>query len=110
MIAPRIAARVLALSAALALLVLVTATPALAAEQKMLGTVTKISVAKDGKSAVAPLKDSKTAAAVDISVVDDLTLKKFEDHRIGSGDEIKCKYEQKDGKNVATFFKKAGGC
>ena len=38
------------------------------------------------------------------------TLKKFEDHRIGNGDEIKCKYEKKDGKNLATFFKKAGGC
>ena len=39
-----------------------------------------------------------------------MTLKKFADHRIGIGDEIKCKYEKKDGKNVATFFKKAGGC
>ncbi|MGB8930361.1 MAG: hypothetical protein WCC48_03815 [Anaeromyxobacteraceae bacterium] len=89
--------------------VLVTATPA-RAEEKMLGTVTKIDVSKDGKSAVATLKDSKTAAAVDITVADDVTLKKFADHRIGSGDEIKCKYEKKDGKNLATFFKKAGGC
>jgi hypothetical protein len=88
---------------------LVTATPA-QAEEKLLGTVTKISVAKDGKSAVATLKDSKSGAPVDIFVADDVTLKKFDDHRIGSGDEIKCKYEKKDGKNVATFFKKAGGC
>ena len=51
-----------------------------------------------------------TAAIVPITVQDDVTLKKFEDHRIGVGDEIKCKYEKKDGKNVATFFKKAGGC
>lgn len=88
---------------------LVTATPALA-EEKMLGTVAKLDVSKDGKSAVATLKDSKSAAAVDITVVDDVTLKKFADHRISTGDEIKCKYEKKDGKNVATFFKKAGGC
>jgi hypothetical protein len=88
---------------------LVTATPA-QAEEKMLGTVTKIAVSKDGKSAVATLKDSKSGAPVDIFVADDVTLKKFDDHRIGSGDEIKCKYEKKDGKNVATFFKKAGGC
>jgi hypothetical protein len=88
---------------------LVTATPAMA-EEKMLGTVTKITVAKDGKSAVATLKDSKSGAAVDITVADDVTLKKFEDHRIGNGDEIKCKFEKKDGKNLATFFKKAGGC
>jgi len=89
--------------------VLVTATPA-QAEEKLLGTVTKIEVAKDKKSAVATLKDSKTAAAVDITIADDVTLKKFDDHRIGVGDEIKCKYEKKDGRNVATFFKKAGGC
>ena len=76
----------------------------------MLGSVTAIEVAKDGKSAVAKLKDSKTAAIVPITVQDDVTLKKFEDHRIGVGDEIKCKYEKKAGKNVATFFKKAGGC
>ena len=90
---------------------LVTATPATAlAEEKLLGTVTRIEVAKDKKSAVATLKDSKTAAAIDITVVDDVTLKKLDDHRIGTGDEIKCKYEKKDGKNLATFFKKAGGC
>lgn len=89
--------------------VLATATPA-RAEEKMLGTVTNIVVAKDGKSAVATLKDSKSGAAVDIFVGDDVTLKKFDDHRIGNGDEIKCKFEKKDGKNVATFFKKAGGC
>lgn len=89
--------------------VLVTAAPALA-EEKMSGAVTAIDVAKDGKSAVAKLKDSKTAAIVPITVQDDVTLKKFEDHRIGVGDEIKCKYEKKGGKNVATFFKKAGGC
>jgi hypothetical protein len=88
---------------------LATATPALA-EEKLLGTVTKIAVAQDGRSAVATLKDSKTAANVEITVADDVTLKKFADHRIGNGDEIKCKYEKKDGKNVATFFKKAGGC
>ncbi|HSM92569.1 MAG TPA: hypothetical protein VLT47_06730 [Anaeromyxobacteraceae bacterium] len=80
------------------------------AEEKMLGTVTSISVAKDGKSAVATLKDSKSGGPVDIFVADDVTLKKFADHRIGNGDEIKCKYEKKDGKNLATFFKKAGGC
>lgn len=89
--------------------VLVTATPA-RAEEKMLGTVQKIVVAKDGKSAVATLKDSKSGAPVDIFVADDVTLKKFDDHRIGNGDEIKAKFEKKDGKNLATFFKKAGGC
>lgn len=97
-----------ALSLAVAF-VLVTATPA-RAEDKILGALTSVEVSKDGKSAVAKLKDSKTAAIVPIMVVDDVTLKKFEDKRIGVGDEIKCRFEKKGGKNVATFFKKAGGC
>lgn len=89
--------------------VLLTASPA-RAEEKVLGPVTRIEVAKDGKSAVATLKDKKTAAVVAITVVDEVTLKKLADHRIGVGDEIKCRYERKGGKNVATFFKKPGGC
>ncbi len=88
---------------------LVTATPA-RAEEKLLGTVTKIAVAKDAKSAVATLKDAKSGSETEIYVDDDVTLKKFDDHRIGNGDEIKCKYEKKDGRNHATYFKKAAGC
>lgn len=90
-------------------LVLATASPALA-EEKLLGAVTKLDVAKDKKSAVAVLKDSKTAAEVPITVVDDVTLRKFERGVIGVGDEIKCRYEKKGKKNVATYFKKAAGC
>ncbi len=95
---------------ALAVAVVLVTPHAAQAEEKMLGTVTKIQVAADKKSAVATLKDSKSGSSVDIFVADDVTLKKFDDHRIGNGDEIKCKYEKKDGKNLATFFKKAGGC
>jgi hypothetical protein len=103
--------KLLAAIALAAAFVLATATPAHAVtEEKLLGTVAKLDVSKDGKTALATLKDSKSGVAVDITVVDDITLKKFQDHRIGLGDEIKCKYEKKDGKNVATFFKKAGGC
>lgn len=86
---------------------LATATPA-QAEVKMLGTVTKIELS--GATAVATLKDVKSGAAVDLLVDDTVTLEKFKDKRIGVGDEIKAKYEQKDGKNHSTFFKKAGGC
>ncbi len=78
------------------------------AEEKMLGVVSKLDVG--GSSAVATLKDSRSGALVQITVVDDVTLAKFKDHRISVGDEIKCKYEPKDGQNVATYFKKAGGC
>ncbi len=80
------------------------------AEEKLLGVVTKIDLAKDGGSAVATLKDSKSGQALDIAVQDKITLDKFKDHRIGIGDEIKCKYEKQGAKNLATYFKKAAGC
>ena len=90
--------------------VLATAAPARAEEQKMTGVVTKLDVAADGKSAVAVLKDSTTAALVSVTVVDQVTLGKFERSVIAIGDEIKCRYEKKGGKNVAVSFKKAAGC
>jgi len=89
--------------------VLATPSPARAGE-KLTGTVTKLEVATDKKSAVAVLKDSETAADVPITVTDDVTLRKLEQSVIQVGDEIKCRYEKKGRKNVATYFKKAGGC
>jgi len=80
------------------------------AETKMLGTVTRIDVAADGGSAVAVMKDAKSGQTVEILVQDKVTLDKFKDKRIAPGDEIKLKYDAKDGKNVATYFKKAAGC
>ncbi len=80
-------------------------------EIKMVGVITKIDIAgKDAKTATAILKDNKTGELVVIIVNDDLTLDKFKDHRIVEGDEIKCKYEIKDGKNVSTYFRKTAGC
>jgi hypothetical protein len=80
------------------------------AEEKVLGVVAKIDLTKDGNAALATLKDSKSGQALDIAVEDKVTLDKFKDHRISVGDEIKCKYEKQGGKNLATYFKKAGGC
>ena len=100
----------LATSLALAVaFTLATATVA-RAEEKLLGVVAKIELAADGSSAVATLKDSKGAQSFDIAVEDKVTLEKFKDHRIGVGDEIKCKYEKQGAKYVATYFKKAAGC
>ncbi|MDP3617711.1 MAG: hypothetical protein Q8R49_07860 [Rhodoferax sp.] len=82
---------------------------AAADEGKMVGPVTKIKLAADGKSATAILKDSKTAALVTVTVTDDLTLDKFKDKRIVEGDEIRARFE-KDGKNTAKSFKKTAGC
>ncbi len=80
-------------------------------EAKMVGVITKIDLAgKDAKTATVTLKDTKTDQAVDITIADDLTLDKLKDHRIVDGDEIRCKYEVKDGKNVSTYFRKTAGC
>ena len=51
-------------------------------ELKMTGTITKLELAADGKSATAILKDSKTEELVIITVTDELTLDKFKDKRI----------------------------
>ncbi len=80
-------------------------------EIKMVGVITKIDIAgKDAKTATVILKDNKTEQLVTIIVNDDLTLDKFKDHRIVEGDEIRCKYESKDGKNISTYFRKTAGC
>ncbi len=100
------------LAAALSLAVaftLATASAALA-EEKLLGVVSKIDLSGDGSSAVAVLKDPKGGQLVAIAVEDKVTLDKLKDHRIAVGDEIKCKYEKKGDRNVATYFKKAAGC
>jgi len=105
-----------ALSAALtftliALAVVSFSSVAHADETKMLGVITKIDCAgKDAKTATVVLKDNKSENTVSITVNDDLTLDKFKDHRIVEGDEIRCKYETKDGKNVSTYFRKTAGC
>src|SRR5690348_12620988 len=67
-------------------------------ETKMVGVVSKIELATDGKSATATLKDNKTGESVQILVTDELTLDKFKDHRIVEGDEIRCKFEVVNGK------------
>jgi len=99
----------LVLSVALALSGAALSSNAFADEGKMVGPVTKIKLAPDGKSATAILKDAKTAEQVTITVTDDLTLDKFKDKRIVEGDEIRARFE-KDGKNTAKSFKKTAGC
>jgi len=99
----------LILSAVLAVSSATFAGNAAAEEGKMVGPVTKIKLAADGKSATAILKDVKTGELVTITVTDDLTLDKFKDKRIVESDEIRARYE-KDGKNTAKSFKKTAGC
>lgn len=82
-----------------------------AEEIKLVGVITKIELAgKDAKSATVVLKDNKTEESVVLAITDELTLDKIKDHRIAEGDEIRCKYEVKDGKNISIIFKKTAGC
>ncbi len=102
---------VLAMVVMVALGVFLLAGVAAADEIKMVGVITSIEIAgKDAKTATVVLKDNKTEKPVTIIVNDDLTLDKFKDHRIVEGDEIRCKYEVKDGKNISSYFKKTAGC
>jgi ethanolamine utilization protein EutP (predicted NTPase) len=81
------------------------------AETKFVGVITKIEISgADATTAKATLKDNKTEELIVIVVNDELTLDKFKDHRIVVGDEIRCKYEKVDGKNVSTYFRKTAGC
>ena len=83
--------------------------PALADPVTIVGPVTRIELAKDGKSAEATLKDNKTSLPVTIYITDDLTLDKFKDKRIGIGDEIRTRFEKGE-KNLSKSFKKTAGC
>lgn len=89
---------------------LAVVTSASAEELKMVGTITKIELAADGKSATAVLKDTKSDASVTITVTDELTLDKFKDKRIVEGDEIRAKYEKSGDTNTSKMFKKTAGC
>ena len=99
----------LLMAAALALSTATYMGNALADEGKMVGPVTKIKLAADGKSATAMLKDAKSGETVTLTISDDLTLDKFKDKRIVEGDEIRARWE-KDGKNTSKSFKKTAGC
>lgn len=81
-----------------------------AEDVKMVGTLSKIEMSADGKSATAILKDSKTGESVSIIVSDDLTLDKLKDKRIVEGDEIRCKFDKQGDKNSSKIFKKTAGC
>ena len=76
---------------------------------KIVGYLTKIDMAADGKSAVATLV-VKGKGKIAILVSDELTLKKFKVKKIRTDDEIKCSYKEVDGKNLSVKFLRAAGC
>jgi len=98
----------LLVSIALATATLTVSPLAMADDVKMVGVVTKIKMAGDGKSAQATLKDVKSGESVTINITDDETLDKFKDKRIQDGDEIRAKFDNNGNKSKS--FKKTAGC
>lgn len=94
-----------------AITVCFSAGSARADEIKMVGVITDIQMTgKDAKTATVTLKDNESGKDVVVIINDDLTLDKLKDHRIVLDDEIRCKYEVIDGKNVSSYFRKTAGC
>ena len=83
---------------------------AAAEDVTVVGPVTRIEFASDEKSAIATLKDGRSGDEVKIIVSDELTLDKFKDKRIVDGDEIRARFEKKDGRNASKSFRKTAGC
>lgn len=78
--------------------------------KKVVGEVTKIELASDGKSAVVSIKDNNTQNIVEVYVYDEETLNKFKSYKIREGDEVRCRYEVKDGKNISKSLLRTAGC
>lgn len=74
----------------------------------MKGPVSKISKNADGSYTVV-VKDA-SGKAVELQVSDEVTVGKLNSKKIVVDDEVKVKFDEKDGKNVATKMLKAAGC
>ena len=81
-----------------------------AEEGRVTGAVAKIEMAADQKSAVVTVKDSKSDELVMILVVDEETLGKLKEKKIVIDDEIRSRFDKKDGKNTSKLFRKTAGC
>jgi hypothetical protein len=77
------------------------------AEEKVNGRVQSIDLATNTEVVTSYEGQDIT---ITISADDQVTLDKLRDKRIRVDDDIKVKYVEKDGKNVATYFRKPAGC
>jgi hypothetical protein len=82
--------------------------PSLAAEQKVVATVSTITVAPSGDKATVVLKDG-SGKTLQVLVTDEVTLDKLKDKRISDGDEVRVKYDPDKG-NTTSLFRKTAGC
>ncbi|MGB4600522.1 MAG: hypothetical protein WBI04_11200 [Trichlorobacter sp.] len=89
-----------------AVVVLAVASLSFAAAIK--GPVTKITKNADG-SYVVVVKDA-SGKAVELQVSDEITVGKLNSKKIVVDDDVKVKFDEKGGKNVATKMLKSAGC
>lgn len=86
---------------------LVVAAGTAKAEEKVNGRVKSIDLATN---TVVVTSYEGQDVAITVSADDTSTLNKLRDKRIKVDDDVKVKYIVKDGKNVATYFRKPAGC
>jgi hypothetical protein len=89
-----------------AVVVLAVASLSFAAAIK--GPVSKITKNADGSYTVV-VKDA-SGKAVELQVSDEVTVNKLNSKKIVVDDDVKVKYDEKDGKNISTKMLKAAGC
>lgn len=77
------------------------------AEEKVNGTVKSIDIS--ARTVVVTSYEGQDVT-ITIDADDKATLDKLGDKRIRVDDDVKVKYVVKDGKNVATYFRKPAGC
>lgn len=85
------------------------AVASLASAASIKGAVTKITPNADG-SYTTIIKDEATKKDYVVEVADDLTKDKLSSKKIVVSDDVKVKFEEKDGKNISAKFLKAAGC
>lgn len=102
--------KIISLVVCLCLFAIASVSTVFAEEGRVTGAVAKIELAADQKSATVTIKDSKSGENVVITVVDEETLGKFKDKKIVLDDEIRSRFEKKDGKNTSKLFRKTAGC
>ena len=73
------------------------------------GPVSKINKNADGSYTVT-VKDNTSGKEVVLQVSDDQTVAKFNTKKIVADDEVRVKYDEKDGKNISSKLLKAAGC
>lgn len=95
------------LSIVLAVLTVVLIAGIARADEKINGKVKSIDLAT--RTVVVTAYEGQEVP-ITISEDDTVTLNKLKEKRIKVDDDIKVKYVVRDGKNVATFFKKPAGC